>query len=79
MVRGELIVDARGPEWRARIAGYEVPWSTPEGMTGGKPECRATESLTQASLKMRDYYAAGDGGQYVLVLPDLDMVVGITG
>ena len=24
VVRGELTVDARGPEWRARIAGYEV-------------------------------------------------------
>jgi hypothetical protein len=25
LVRGELTIDARGDEWRARIAGYEVP------------------------------------------------------
>ncbi len=25
LVRGELTIDARGGEWRARIAGYEVP------------------------------------------------------
>ena len=24
-VRGELIIDARRPEWRAKIAGYDVP------------------------------------------------------
>jgi CubicO group peptidase (beta-lactamase class C family) len=27
----------------------------------------------------RDYYAAGNGGQYVIVIPSLDLVVGITG
>jgi len=30
-VRGELILDARGPEWRAQIAGFrtrkDAPWS----------------------------------------------------
>src|SRR5580704_9857355 len=25
LVRGELTIDARGDEWRARIAGYDVP------------------------------------------------------
>jgi hypothetical protein len=25
MVRGELTIDARNEEWRARIGGYEVP------------------------------------------------------
>src|SRR5450759_1939075 len=24
-VRGELVIDARRPEWRAKIAGYDVP------------------------------------------------------
>ena len=27
----------------------------------------------------RDYYAAGNGGQYVIVIPSLDLVVGFTG
>lgn len=27
----------------------------------------------------RDYYAAGNGGQYVIVIPSLDLVIGITG
>jgi CubicO group peptidase (beta-lactamase class C family) len=27
----------------------------------------------------RDYYAAGNGGQYVIVIPSLDLVVGMTG
>jgi CubicO group peptidase (beta-lactamase class C family) len=27
----------------------------------------------------RDYYAAGNGGQYIIVIPSLDLVVGITG
>jgi CubicO group peptidase (beta-lactamase class C family) len=38
-----------------------------------------TRRLKADGRKFRDYYAAGNGGQYVLVLPDLDMVVGITG
>jgi len=29
--------------------------------------------------KYRDYYAGGNGGQNVIVIPDLDMVIGITG
>jgi len=38
-----------------------------------------TRHLQVEGRQFRDYYAAGNGGQYVLVLPDLDMVVGITG
>jgi len=45
--------------------GYTYAWHTRRLQAGGK--------------EFRDYYAAGNGGQYVLVLPDLDMVVGITG
>jgi CubicO group peptidase (beta-lactamase class C family) len=45
--------------------GYAYGWHTRHLETGG--------------LEFRDYYAAGNGGQYVLVLPGLDMVVGITG
>src|ERR1700687_5158258 len=28
-VRGELIIDARRPEWRAKIAGYDVQYDVP--------------------------------------------------
>jgi len=35
--------------------------------------------LTKQWLTKRWNYAAGNGGQCVLVLPDLDRVVGITG
>ncbi len=35
--------------------------------------------LTAAQGVFRDYYAGGNGGQYVIVIPDLDMVVGING
>src|ERR1700683_2300084 len=45
--------------------GYTYAWHTRLLKAGGR--------------EFRDYYAAGNGGQYVLVLPDLDMVVGITG
>jgi CubicO group peptidase (beta-lactamase class C family) len=45
--------------------GYTYAWHTRRLQAGGR--------------EFRDYYAAGNGGQYVLVLPDLDMVVGITG
>jgi CubicO group peptidase (beta-lactamase class C family) len=45
--------------------GYSYAWHTRLLKVGGH--------------EFRDYYAAGNGGQYVLVLPDLDMVVGITG
>jgi CubicO group peptidase (beta-lactamase class C family) len=45
--------------------GYAYGWHTRRLKAGGR--------------EFRDYYAAGNGGQYVLVLPDLDMVVGITG
>jgi len=45
--------------------GYTYAWHTRHLQAGGR--------------EFRDYYAAGNGGQYVLVLPDLDMVVGITG
>jgi len=45
--------------------GYTYAWHTRRLKVGGR--------------EFRDYYAAGNGGQYVLVLPDLDMVVGITG
>jgi CubicO group peptidase (beta-lactamase class C family) len=45
--------------------GYTYAWHTRVLKAGGR--------------EFRDYYAAGNGGQYVLVLPDLDMVVGITG
>jgi CubicO group peptidase (beta-lactamase class C family) len=45
--------------------GYTYGWHTRRLKVGGR--------------EFRDYYAAGNGGQYVLVLPDLDMVVGITG
>jgi CubicO group peptidase (beta-lactamase class C family) len=38
-----------------------------------------TRRLKVSGREFRDYYAAGNGGQYVLVLPDLDVVVGITG
>ncbi len=45
--------------------GYGYAWHTRPLKVGGR--------------EFRDYYAAGNGGQYVLVLPDLDMVVGIAG
>jgi CubicO group peptidase (beta-lactamase class C family) len=45
--------------------GYTYAWHTRHLQAGGR--------------EFRDYYAAGNGGQYVLVLPELDMVVGITG
>lgn len=38
-----------------------------------------TRHLKVDGREFQDYYAAGNGGQYVLVLPELDMVVGITG
>jgi CubicO group peptidase (beta-lactamase class C family) len=38
-----------------------------------------TRRLKAVGQEFRDFYAAGNGGQYVLVIPDLDMVVGITG
>ena len=45
--------------------GYAYAWHTRRLQAGGR--------------EFRDYYAAGNGGQYVLVLLGLDMVVGITG
>lgn len=38
-----------------------------------------TRCLQAGGRESRDYYAAGHRGQYVLVLPDLDVAVGITG
>jgi CubicO group peptidase (beta-lactamase class C family) len=38
-----------------------------------------TRLLRVGSRVFRDYYAAGNGGQYVLVIPDLDVVVVMTG
>lgn len=38
-----------------------------------------TRPLKVGDRVYRDYYAGGNGGQFVLVIPDLDMVVGITG
>jgi CubicO group peptidase (beta-lactamase class C family) len=35
--------------------------------------------LQYAGQTYRDYYAAGNGGQYVIVIPSIDLVVGITG
>jgi len=45
--------------------GYTYGWHTRRLKVGGR--------------EFRDFYAAGNGGQYVLVIPELDMVVGITG
>lgn len=45
--------------------GYGYAWHTRHLKVGGR--------------EFRDYYAAGNGGQYVLVLPQLDMVVVIAG
>lgn len=38
-----------------------------------------SRSLRYGGQTYRDYYAAGNGGQYVIVIPTLDLVVGITG
>jgi CubicO group peptidase (beta-lactamase class C family) len=45
--------------------GYTYGWHTRRLKVGGR--------------EFRDFYAAGNGGQYVLVIPELDVVVGITG
>jgi len=38
-----------------------------------------TRHLKAAGREFRDYYAGGNGGQLVIVIPALDMVIGITG
>ena len=44
--------------------GYTYGWHTRRLKVGGR--------------EFRDFYAAGNGGQYVLVIPELEMLVGIT-
>jgi hypothetical protein len=51
-----------------------IPTDIDHGYTYAWPTRRLKDGR-----EFRDYYTAGNGGQYVLALPDLDMVVGITG
>jgi CubicO group peptidase (beta-lactamase class C family) len=55
IVQGELTVDARGPEWRAQIAGYDVPVGHNENeirlaLPGSSGELRAHFTADNASI-----------------------------
>jgi hypothetical protein len=59
MVRGELTIDGRGQEWRARIAGYEVPVEHPN-------DTRAKDAHTSSDQATGEIHFAllGEAGKF---------------
>src|SRR6202158_2847057 len=59
-VRGELIIDARRPEWRAKIAGHDVPIQRNRGAIAFSVPDNAGEFRGHASADRRATTITGD-------------------
>jgi hypothetical protein len=75
--------DVASCNWKRKSATTAGAGSTSEsGLKGGieaSPESWHTRPLKVGNQVFRDYFAAGNGGQQVIIIPDLDMVIGFTG
>src|SRR6202158_5843967 len=59
-VRGELVIDARRPEWRAKIAGYDVPIRRNRGAIAFSVPNNAGEFRGHVSADRRATTITGD-------------------